>query len=66
MKKVSLIDYVDMDKVWDSIDDFTYSIILAKEKGVELEAKATFYIGKIHYKLLKNEHIAKNYFVHSL
>ena len=49
MKQIKIREYVDVYILWESIDDFTYSIILSKEKDLELEAKATTYIGKIQY-----------------
>jgi hypothetical protein len=59
-------DDYDIDNVFIALDSFRFAISMSKDKCIELEAKAIAYIGKIHFKAIKNNNIAKEYFVNSI
>lgn len=65
-KAVFEAEQLDMDEVFNALDCYKNAVNLAMGVDIELEAMASHFLGKIHYKGLRNLAKAKKHYTDSL
>jgi hypothetical protein len=65
-KAVFEAEHLDMDEVYNALDCYKNAVNLAMGVDIELEAMASHFLGKIHYKGLRNMGKAKKHYTDSL
>lgn len=56
---------IQMDMIYDSIDQFNFAINIAQEKDIEVEAIASAFLGRIFYRCFHKNEKALSYFKQS-